>query len=321
MGILLAVAFAIGSIPAAPAPNAAVGTLEREASAAWRESRFEDAIGAYRKALALMDAESPDAAAALNNIGEMQRVLGRLREAESSHRRALDWRVRIFGPVHAEVAASHNNLAEVLRAQHQFRAAAAEFREALAIAETAHGPSHAMTGVILTNLGQTLASDHRPREAEAALRRALAIWHAAPPAGAEAGVTLNNLGMLLTERGSYAEAGEVLRQAAAVCEEKLGPAHITTAAVWLNQAALERIGKRYPEARRLFEKALTVYAATLPSDHPNRTAALDAYASLLRQTGRGREAKVLMAEAREMRQRHARSNGAGMVVDARELAR
>jgi hypothetical protein len=52
-------------------------------------------------------------------------------------------------------------------------------------------------------------------------------------------------------------------------------------------------------------------------EHPERAAALTLYAGLLRDTHRNSEGQRLLAEAKRIRQMHARTDGGAWVVDAR----
>ena len=51
-----------------------------------------------------------DVAASYNNLGIVYRNLGDFQQAQESHARALDIRLKQLGPEHVDAAASYNNL-------------------------------------------------------------------------------------------------------------------------------------------------------------------------------------------------------------------
>ena len=59
--------------------------------------------------------EHVDVAASYNNLGIVYRNLGDFQQAQDSHARALDIRLKQLGPEHVDVATSYNNLGIVYR--------------------------------------------------------------------------------------------------------------------------------------------------------------------------------------------------------------
>ena len=88
----------------------------------------------------LFQAEHPDIANSLNNLGATLRELGRSAEAEPLHREALEMRRKLFRQDHTDVAVSLNNLASVLRDQGKFSEALPLQRECLELQRRLLGP-------------------------------------------------------------------------------------------------------------------------------------------------------------------------------------
>jgi len=132
-------------------------------------------------------------------------------------------------------------------------------------------------------------------------------------------IALNNLAVLLGNRGRYEEAVGLLREVLAISSATLPAGHLHTALVRANLADTLRLLKRYAEAEMEFAAALRAIETSVGPDHPEWATALGMYALLLRDTGRSQEARRTLAESREIRQRHARSDGWAMVVSARPL--
>jgi tetratricopeptide (TPR) repeat protein len=293
--------------------------LAAEAETAWTSGQFETALAGFRKSLALRRPESPGYSGILGSIAELERTLGHLREAERDARRALELRRRGFGPDNPDVAAAENNVAEVLRSGRRYRAAEELYRRALATLDRAGARELAQRAGILSNLGQVLTAQRKKADAEEVLRNAVELFAAAGERGMPRAIALNNLAVLLGNRGRYEEAAGLLREVLAVSSAALPAGHLHTALVRANLADTLRLLKRYAEAETEFAAALRAIEMSVGPDHPERATALAMYSLLLRDTGRSKEARRTLAESREIRQRHARTDGWTMVVSARPL--
>ena len=90
-------------------------------------------------------------------------------------------------------------------------------------------------------------------------------------------------------------------------------------AACLNNLASNYVRQRaYAQAEPLYLRALAVWEAALGSDDPNVATALEGYAAMLRQSGRGKQARPLAERARAIREREASANLAAHWVDARD---
>ena len=77
-----------------------------------------------------------------------------------------------------------------------------------------------------------------------------------------------------------------------------------------NAAGYRAFQKRnYPEAERLYKRALAIAEKALGAAHPSIAESLEGYAALLRKTGRGMEAAEMEGRARVIRAKHAAPPG------------
>jgi Tfp pilus assembly protein PilF len=160
--------------------------------------RLDEAIGCYRKALALR----PDLVASLDNLGGALHSQGKLDEAQACYERALALR-----PDRVE---SLIGLGLVLRAQGRLEEAVARYERALALSPD-HPDAHNNLGIALVDLG-------RQEDAITHHDRALALQ----PGRAELHY---NLGSVLQRQGLYAEALTCYGRALAL-KPDYGQAHL-----------------------------------------------------------------------------------------------
>ena len=138
-----------------PSPAAAL-RYTRLASLAKESGRFQDAElprSARSKSGSRSGKEHPDVAAALNNLGEICRILERLPEAETNYRRALYIFEKNYGPAHTQVATVLNNMALLWMQWRNPAKALPLLRRAVAIWEGEFGDEDARTMQGLDNLG------------------------------------------------------------------------------------------------------------------------------------------------------------------------
>lgn len=150
----MSTAYATGTriAPPAPAPAAAETALF-EAFQAHQAGQLEEAVAAYRRALAV-HAAFPEA---LNNLGIALKALGRLEEAIAAYRDAIGMR--------PDIAEIWNNLGDALHLAGERDAAIAHYRRALGLR-----PEY---GTAWRNLGDALSERGERAEAEECFRRAV----------------------------------------------------------------------------------------------------------------------------------------------------
>lgn len=117
--------------------------------------------------------------------------------------------------------------------------------------------------------GRILTSASKVKEGVAAFDRALAYYRAADdaPEGALARV-LNNRGLLLSDDGQYAAAEASLVEALTLCQQELGPNHLSTGQAWFSLAQNSFNAGDLPKAQVRIANALRIERAVLDADNP-----------------------------------------------------
>jgi protein O-GlcNAc transferase len=190
---------------------------------AFRESRFDDAIGLLRRAVA----RAPGNALYLGNLGNVLRDSGRRNEAIESYERAL-----AIDPEHVSL---RNSLGAIKLEAGTTEAAIQDFREVIA-----RKPDHFRAHL---NLGNALRRSENLEAAERAYRRALAL----NPDSADA---LSELALLLSRQDRSDEALELLKRRSVVDPDSVS-AHAVLA------RALERSGD-HEGALASYQQALAI---------------------------------------------------------------
>ena len=148
--------------------------------------KLKEAEVSHRKAIDL----NPDFAEAHANLGNVLRDLGKLKEAEVSHRKAID-----LNPNFAE---AHANLGNVLKDLGKLKEAEVSTRQAIDLNPNI-GEAHSYLGSILKGLGKL-------QEAELSTRKAIQLNPDFAEAHSNLGITLNNLDKLKEAEASLKKA-------------------------------------------------------------------------------------------------------------------
>lgn len=173
MAVLLSLLLPTAAAVAAGSDNPAKG---RELLAS---GRYEAALPYFQHDLELAEQrygrDDPSIAIEVNNLAEVNRLAGRLTEAEKLYQRAiaLDERAKPANPV--GLATSLNNLALVYRAQGLLDKAAAMHARSLSMLEEALGPNHPDVARSLNNLATLYRLQGQPDRAKPLQQRAVTI--------------------------------------------------------------------------------------------------------------------------------------------------
>lgn len=210
--------------------------------------RFDDAVSAQRRVLAILEQSEPQSAGtvdSLNNLGVIHVSAGRFDEAEPWFRRALEAGEAAWGVEDPRLSRSLVYLADIWRRRLQLA------------------------------------------EAESLLGRSLAICGNDPQAEkAELAMALNNLAEVYSSQRSYAKAEELFQRSIGVWERVAGPEDPELATGLYNLAALYRQQQRYDEADALFQKALRILNGKLGPNDPRVMQVSGAYNEMLASLGR-----------------------------------
>jgi tetratricopeptide (TPR) repeat protein len=137
-------------------------------------SEYGEAEACYRRAAETLDGIEGDdevlvrlRVQTLANLAGIERVQGRLDDAERLFLEALELAEAAFDPDGRELASLRNNLAMVYKYAARFDEAEALYRRAVTVFEAALGPDHYELGVNCNNLGVLKAAQGDVAEAEA----------------------------------------------------------------------------------------------------------------------------------------------------------
>lgn len=184
--------------------------------------------------------------------------LGQHAKAEELFRRALELRLKRFGPDHPAVAVSLSNLGGLYDTLHRYHEAEQLHLRALAIWEKTVEPYPNDRANCLNNLAALYGRSQGKIElAIPLLQEALAVWETA-----------------YTRRHPISATG-LVNLAVAYCR-----------------------AKQLDKAESLFVEAIRVFEQSFPPPHPKLTWTLSNYAYLLNKTDRRAEAKIVLGRVR-----------------------
>lgn len=207
-------------------------------------------------------------------------------QAEATYRRALEMRRTGENPRHPDIAANLNDLGVVLLRRDATEASTL-LREALRLRRDHYGDEHPYVANTLGNLAVLHHEAGALREAEPLYREALAIYDRTLGSSHPRAVTMRgNLATLLQDRGDVEQARRLYLQAIEECRRLYTEPHPQLGRMLYNLATLDHAQGLTDNADVRYHEALNILAATLPTQHPDRTAVGEAYADFRRATGR-----------------------------------
>lgn len=251
-------------------------TLNNLAHLEYVRGDYEPAEAAFREALAIRLRQYPDrrnthVAATMASLGSLLNKLGRYDEAGPLLGEALEIRMVVCGPEHADTLVSRNEWGLHLLETGQYAAAAEVLEENLHLRREVYGPGHQLVAVSAINLGLALQSLGELTEAEALYREALASVEALHGANAGhphiAAVCLHLASVLCD-----AERGEDARPYAAravAIREALAPDG-TGAGLGQAYGALGRVELECGDlaaAQELLSRGVELLTAEVPASH------------------------------------------------------
>jgi len=187
------------------------------ARAQWRQGRYDSASVSAQHSIDIyqtLGAHPAELAGSFSSLAKIRVSTGRLPEADSLLRAALDLARAAYGPEHLKVAQLMNNLGLVLTAEKKFDEADSNLRGALVILQKLLGPRHPQVATSSTALATLLQQEHQYAQAEALFRDALTTYQGLyGDQHPETGSMMTQLAWVLADEGKCAES-EVLAQKA-----------------------------------------------------------------------------------------------------------
>lgn len=207
---------------------------------------------------------------ALNNLAEVFRLQGQLKEAWHQAVKALWSRRRSLGRQHPMVAQSWANLAAIRFDEGKYAAAESLFRRALAIRKI-HSANHpALYALTLRCLAEVVLAAGRAYEAETIYRQAAEIYEQSfGPNDSQLALTLTYLGRLHIECGQHGSAQQVLARAAEIQDSRRKARDPAIAFTFNTFGSLHAARAIYDQAEDYHRRALDVQRAILGKEHPD----------------------------------------------------
>jgi serine/threonine protein kinase/tetratricopeptide (TPR) repeat protein len=242
----------------------------------------------------------------LSAIGAAKLHYGQTREAVAHLEKALQLRVKAFGPEHVLVAESHIGLAWAAHDLPDFPRAEAECRTALEMQRRLLGDDDPAVAESLAVLGDLSRHKGELDAAEKYFNQALAIFRAKLGDDApDTWLVLNDLAVVYKEQSRFEESQALIRRVVDGLKRVLGKGHPSTVLAMYNLAdALRPLG-RTDEADEVLRQAIAA-ARTRPSgeSNPNTLKSMQNLAEGLRGRGRMDESESLFREAVDISQRN-----------------
>lgn len=194
---------------------------------------------------------------------------GKLDEADTLIRRALELYRQRLGPDHPRFGGALKTLASIEVQRGQDREAEDHFRQALAIDAKAIGHESQAVAGDLMNLVPILKRAGKFGDAKVAIDRALAINTAqfGPDSPLTVGAMLASANMAY-EAGQYADARQLMNRILLIQERSFGPEHYALAGSLIFMARLDLAQGRLEDAARRMDRATRVTAKAFSPDHP-----------------------------------------------------
>jgi len=167
----------------------------------------------YRESLAMERKGKWNASETLNHMGHLFSSQGRLEEAASAYREALDIRREFLGEQHPYVAILCRSLGTVLYRQHKLAEAESVFRDELSLRRKQEPVDEVQILIVLNTLAKVLREQGKSSEAELICRDDLAIREKRFPDAWDTFHTRTLLGSTLLEQKKYQEAEVFLASA------------------------------------------------------------------------------------------------------------
>jgi eukaryotic-like serine/threonine-protein kinase len=236
------------------------------------EGRGEEAIGFYRRGLAILaevvGTQSPRYAQPLSGLALAQWNLGEADSARATLERVVAIQRRTLPLDNLDLAWSLATLGTFYTETMNTGRARALGEEALAVQERALGPDHTNVAETLDLLANLHHRDHEFAQALALRRREVAIWEkAVGTENATYALALDNLARDLSALDRMDEAIAASEKARVILVRTLAPNHPAISQNQVVLASMYRDSDAPARARPLLEAALANRLANLGTDH------------------------------------------------------
>lgn len=231
--------------------------------------RYDEAAVELRHAVQLGEGgDSLILAEDLDALADTLCLAGKLDEAASIQRRALDLLERGLGEGHPITARALETLGKIRMAQGRFDEARDAYATSLARREAVLGPEHIDIAVVATNLASAHISLGDPGKAVPLLRRVTALEHDELEPGRATASTWHVLGNAYVMQDALADADAAFSTGLEHVDHEVEPDH-PERAIYLSSLASVALDRRQPDrAVRLATRSRALRAAAYGEDDP-----------------------------------------------------
>jgi tetratricopeptide (TPR) repeat protein len=300
-----------------PAPNPIT-----EAQQLQKNGRFQEAAQELAHALKeaeRQEAESVQVAVIADNLASVYEDLGRDLEAMELYLRSSILLERTVGP-EAEISlTARSHLAMLYMETGQLSKAEVLVRRLLDIEENRHGAEDLRVADLLESLATLCSIEKRYSDAEVIFRKALGILQRLAPPDARVAMALTNLACVVEASGRHEEAASYAEQSWRMLDGRtdITPATVIKTLTVLG-VAYSMLG-RASLAESCLTRALASAEISYGPHHPNVAYVLQNFATVMRHSHQGRNARSMEVRGKQILKEHARENHMGYIVDLRSL--
>eukprot|EP00330_Aristerostoma_sp_ATCC50986_P009402 CAMPEP_0114587502 /NCGR_PEP_ID=MMETSP0125-20121206/10449_1 /TAXON_ID=485358 ORGANISM="Aristerostoma sp., Strain ATCC 50986" /NCGR_SAMPLE_ID=MMETSP0125 /ASSEMBLY_ACC=CAM_ASM_000245 /LENGTH=361 /DNA_ID=CAMNT_0001783451 /DNA_START=1275 /DNA_END=2360 /DNA_ORIENTATION=- len=145
------------------------------------EATNKESLEKYSKILETLNkkynGKHPEIAKIFNNIGVIEREMGKLQNAEKAFEKALQINIEIYGDIaHPSIAACHNNLGLLYEEEKKFEEALQKYRKAMMMFSTTAGDKDARVAQLYQNMGHIKKKQKDYSEAEKHFKKSLTLY-------------------------------------------------------------------------------------------------------------------------------------------------
>ncbi len=235
--------------------------------------RLPEAERAFRRADTLLAGLSPTLAARSDlalNLAVVLRGLGQGVEARRMMAAQVAQVRQAYPPDHPEIASALSIYGDFLEGAGDYGEAERLYVEALDMRTRAFGPDHGALAASLDDLGALYVRQNQLARARPYLERAFELaLRTYAAASSEVALAQSLLANLYLRLGDHAAAEALRQRLLDRSEQVFGATSIRTADELVAMGRVSADALRTDEARGLFERALGIYTAAHPPNHPD----------------------------------------------------
>lgn len=236
-------------------------------------NRIPDALKtaetAIKRGEAALPADHQLIALAYQELGNLHRIMGKPREAETALLKALAMFEKTLGPTHEDLVLPLNLLGLLADGAGNYAKAEPYLSRALDIID--HNPQVPDTNRAITCNNVALVNDHKGnfQQAETMYLKALAGFEKANgPDSLNCAPILNNLGLLYHQQGDFLKAEPFYARSIAIRKKYLAPGHPSIALILNNMADMYALRSDLKQAIRYQTEAVSILEKAFGDKHP-----------------------------------------------------